>query len=103
MGDAFDETLEFNLGMTGIQAKMEGSIGAGKYSGNFELGVGSVQATAKKFSVGATLDRTMTQTNVHPYWAAMLPPHGSTHVTMNASMKKACVENPLDKSCTAKI
>jgi len=101
--DAFDETLEFNLGMDGIQAKMEGTIGAGQYSGNFNLGVGSVQATAKKFSVGASLNREMTHSNVHPYWAAMLPPHGSTHVTMNASMKKACSENPLDKSCTAKI
>lgn len=101
--DSFDETLEFNLGVTGIQAKMEGSIGAGKYSGNFVLGVGSVQATSKKFSASANLDREMVHTNVDPFWAAWLPPHGSTHVTMDASMRKACVENPLDKSCKAKI
>jgi len=101
--DSFDETLNFKAGWTGVEAAMKGTIGNGAYDGQFSLSMGGVQTTAKKFTIDATLDRQMTHTNIHEYWAGYLPPHGSTNVELSASMKKACSENPLDRSCTAKV
>jgi hypothetical protein len=101
--DSFEEVFQVSGDMTGVHASMVGKIGSGSYDGKFALGFGGVQSTAKKFSIDATLNRKMVHTNVHPYWAGMMPPHGQTDVVLSASMKKACSENPLDRSCTAKV
>merc|ERR1712170_191514 len=90
--DSFDETLKFEASMAGVKASMAGTIGSGSYDGKFSLALGALATTAKKFSIDA-----------HEYWSNYLPPHGSTNVQLSASMKKSCVENPLDRQCTAKI
>lgn len=101
--DSFEEELKFQAGESGIQASMVGKIGSGSYNGKFAVGLGGVQATAKKYSLAITLDRKMVQSNIHNYWVGWIPPHGSTHVSADASMRNACIDNPISPQCKAKI
>jgi len=101
--DSFEEVFNVEASINGVEASMVGKIGGGSYDGKFSLGLGAVQTTAKKFSISANLKRKMVHTNVHPFWAGMMPPHGSTNVNLEANMRKACIENPISGQCKAKV
>lgn len=101
--DSFEEVAKFEADETGIKASMVGKIGSGSYNGKFAVGLGGVQVSAKKYSLKVTLDRTMVQSNIHNYWVGWMPPHGSTHVSADASMRKACIDNPISGQCKAKL
>jgi len=102
--DSFSTVLDIKASPSGFSAVETGSVNNVDFSQEVALQLVSVSATNKKSSAEFQITRkSVLPTEIDEFWRSFAMPEGESEINVEAGVKNVCLENPLDKKCTAKL
>jgi len=102
--DNFESSLVISANTQGISYKQKGNINGEGFLAEYGLALDSFSRTSKKTSVSMSITRKNdVSANVHSFWRSYMAPNGETEINVKATVKNACMENPVGRQCTAKL
>jgi hypothetical protein len=104
MEDKFTQQHNIELGFSGLVYKSSGSVNGVPFTSEISVGMGEMSQTSKKMSAQFEISQAAsTPSSINAYWRSWMCPTGSANFVIVASGKNACMESPMQKSCTAKL
>lgn len=103
LNDEIDATYKIHGSSEGVSADNSGTVNNIPWSIKAEFNMDSFTMSSKKYTIEMSANRNIDIPNsIHEYWRVLFP-NGESDITLAASARRICGENPLDKSCSAKV
>jgi len=102
--DEFSSSASLRASAEGVSWENKGNINGSPFSQAVSLAMNEITMTKSKVSAEIEINRNADISSaINPYWQSMLMPSGSTTANIKATARTACSENPMSRSCSAKL
>jgi len=104
MEDKIFTSIKFDLSAAGLVYKNVGTINGTPCSSEISVVINEMSQTSKKTQAEFELtETTSAPSSINAYWRSWMLSPGNTNAVIVVSAKNACMENPMEKACSAKI
>lgn len=102
--DTFDTKMSLNLDMSGLKYSQISHINDAEITEDFSVSINSMHYSSKKMILDFSIKNdAKTPEEIDPFWQMWLNPTGTTEIDVTATVRNSCMDNPLDRGCSAKL